>query len=458
MNRLRVFFGKKVFFLVFLLVLMNFWEIFPNLGGISLPDHAFHQDLRVYNSLFASYTPHDCIVVDGNNDLIIQAAAEGWLGDGTSTNPYIIDGYNFTSSSGVLIDIRNVDLHFQISRNLLVGTERVGESPLGGKYSGITFENVANALIIQNIFFLQQYGVYLHNSHDITIKSNNISNNCYGIYLYNSENNYISENTVQSCQVGIYISSCSHNDIKENIGFDSYVGIYLSSSENNSAWSNIIYNCSTCGIQVSKSSNNLIHNNTSQNNVQDGIYLWNSGYNILSTNNASYNHWSGISLVFSSNYNIITNNTIDSNKFTGIFFTNSEYNTINKNRVVENRNFGISFKSSNNNTIYWNDFIDNNPNGTSQANDVKSNNEYSFNYWNDWSNPDSNSDGIVDNPYYIDSSSNNTDDNPLVSSILYYSTLPKFPIETKTNGWLITILLISLMLTAVFKKYTRESV
>ena len=40
-----------------------------------------------------------------------------------------------------------------------------------------------------------------------------------------------------------------------------------------------------------------------------------------------------------------------------------------------------------------------------------------YNYWNDWTAPDTNADGIVDHPYSIAGASNNTDLHPLVNPV-----------------------------------------
>jgi nitrous oxidase accessory protein NosD len=65
------------------------------------------------------FTP---IVIDGNEDLINQSTSNGWQGNGTISNPYIIENIDFPSYSGFGMEIKNVDLHI-IIRNCTSKTE-----------------------------------------------------------------------------------------------------------------------------------------------------------------------------------------------------------------------------------------------------------------------------------------------------------------------------------------------
>ena len=53
-------------------------------------------ELTKLNSLAQTYTDHDPIVIDGNDDLLDQAIVETWSGDGTENDPVNISGYRIT--------------------------------------------------------------------------------------------------------------------------------------------------------------------------------------------------------------------------------------------------------------------------------------------------------------------------------------------------------------------------
>ena len=88
----------------------------------------------------SAYTPHNPIYIDGNADFASQASAEGWPGDGSAGNPYIIEGYDINASTTNGIDIRNTDVYFVI-RDCYVHDG-------GVSYNGIHFiSNMKNGCI-----------------------------------------------------------------------------------------------------------------------------------------------------------------------------------------------------------------------------------------------------------------------------------------------------------------------
>ncbi|MFX0206687.1 MAG: hypothetical protein ACFFDT_11940, partial [Candidatus Hodarchaeota archaeon] len=67
---------------------------------------------------------HTPILINGNDDFHAQAAANGRdlsnTRDGSASSPYKISNLNISGYSGIyLIDIRNTDVHFQLSNNSL---------------------------------------------------------------------------------------------------------------------------------------------------------------------------------------------------------------------------------------------------------------------------------------------------------------------------------------------------
>ncbi|MFW9779503.1 MAG: right-handed parallel beta-helix repeat-containing protein, partial [Candidatus Heimdallarchaeota archaeon] len=101
-----------------------------------------------------------------------------------------------------------------------------------------------------------------------------------------------------------------------------------------------------------------------------------------------------------------------SNMSIGVLAAYSSNLSIHNNQIFNNSGYGVSLIKAENVTVERNDFIDNNPNGTSQANDDGINNIFAYNYWNEWTEPDSNGDGLVDLPYPIDGGANNQDLSP----------------------------------------------
>lgn len=112
----------------------------------------------------APLTLHPPIFIDGDKSF---NSSNGIVsGNGTLLNPYLIQNWNITSSSGTAIDVRNTTAYFVI-RNVFVGRSQYG----------MLLHNVTNADIENSTLFKNQYGVYLVSSSDALIFNNNFINN-----------------------------------------------------------------------------------------------------------------------------------------------------------------------------------------------------------------------------------------------------------------------------------------
>ncbi|MFX1535633.1 MAG: nitrous oxide reductase family maturation protein NosD, partial [Promethearchaeota archaeon] len=215
---------------------------------------------------------------------------------------------------------------------------------------------------------------------------------------------------------GILFDNVTKGTIDNNIFQDVYVSIKLQRSDNNNIINNIITNSFTAIYLWGYCNYNNVINNT----VRDGswgIHLSAWADNNKLVNNTIQDFWTGIGLGRASN-NILTNNIVVRNTNGISFQRESVNNNLTNNTIASNTNYGISFEYwpddyPKNNVVKWNDFILNNLDG-SQAYDNASNNLFAHNFWDEWLEPDNDSDGIVDNPYGIDGNTNNQDLWPLV--------------------------------------------
>ena len=295
-----------------------------------------------------SYTPHDPISINGNAGFTSQAVSEGWAGDGTEGNPYIIKNYDINASSAHGIKIRNTNAYF-IIRNCVIH-DGYGVYP---HYYGIYFYNVQNGKIDNVTSYNNNYGVYLYySSNNNTITNCAVYNNSRGISLDSSSNN----NTITNCAVynnshyGIELYKSSNNNTITNCDvYNNSHGIELQSSSNNNTITNCdVYN-NEIGIMLGSSSNNNQITNCDVYYNSYGIYLSHSSNNQI-TNCAVYNNDVGIYLPYSSNNNTITNCDVYNNSFHGIWLYFSSNNNI-TNCAVYNNSRGIYLDYSSNNNI-----------------------------------------------------------------------------------------------------------
>lgn len=131
------------------------------------------------------------------------------------------------------------------------------------------------------------------------------------------------------------------------------------------------------------------------NGEYSGFYFSNVTHSQI-INNTLNNNYYGLYLVSSDN-NIVINNTICNSELSGMILTGTSSNNI------------ITFNAFNETESIQE--------GSTQAHDYSTNgtvNKFSFNYWNEWTTPDMDGDGIVDDPYIIHGDAHNVDSYPLV--------------------------------------------
>jgi parallel beta-helix repeat protein len=280
-----------------------------------------------------------------------------------------------------------------------------------------------------------------------TVMNNTCSSNWYyGIYLCYSDNNSLINNTCSECSDGIYLTQSSSNIIKDNNCSNGDTGIEIWFSDNNllsentlnSNWygANIMCsnndtlvdnNCSSCyySMQLYTSINNTLIRNDCSHSDTLGIWLCASDFNTLISNDCSDNYHYGIWFSASGGNTVIGNNC-SSNRWSGLYLQQANDNVLVCNRVFGNGEYGICIFGSGNRI--WNNTFSHN-NGASdtydpahvQAYDGETNNWWNGsdgygNYWSDWTSPDANMDGIVDNPYIIGGGGGGRDYYPLTTT------------------------------------------
>ncbi|MBY9000609.1 MAG: right-handed parallel beta-helix repeat-containing protein [Candidatus Heimdallarchaeota archaeon] len=225
---------------------------------------------------YSSLTPHDSIEIASDSGL------EVFPGVGTAEDPYVIEGYNITTSNSNGIYIYGTTKHF-IVRSCYVDAINYG----------ILLWNVTDgtATIENNMCTNNDYGIYLDSSDGSTVTLNScFQNKYYGIYLVNSVSSTVSDNFCNN-DFGIYLVNSGSSNISNNDCNNNWYGLYL----DNSDFSNVT-------------------NNEFNNNEYVGIYLYNSSSCFLSYNLLKENGLYGIDLLsYTANNNIHHNNFVDNN-------------------------------------------------------------------------------------------------------------------------------------------------
>lgn len=227
------------------------------------------------------------IKINGDANFLATALLEGWPGDGSPENPYIIDGLNISVpySGCHCIAISNTQVSFIINN-----------CSFHGYYAGMDLEagiylrNVTNGEIIHNTFSWNDFGIYLIRSDSNTVSDNNCTHGI-GIHLIDSDFTTVSDN------------NCTYNSI----------GIHLIDSDSNTISGNNCTNNFWCGISI------------------DGPEYWRTSIDLYDESCSSHS-------------NIIANNTCNHNTV-GIYLLDPHSNTVVNNTFLDNTEHDILIDS-----------------------------------------------------------------------------------------------------------------
>ncbi|MHA2188004.1 MAG: NosD domain-containing protein, partial [Candidatus Thorarchaeota archaeon] len=248
------------------------------------------------SNIVSNLESHNPIVINSNEDFQTQ----GWPGDGTEENPFMISGLNITSSL-TCISISNVNVFVEIEGCIFAN------NPNEYHYGtfGIYLENVTNINIKASYTSRKERGIYFTRSADCTVNGTYIDAEYQGVCIENSRGMNVTDTTMKNENgwfgYGIYIwqsrdayvSNCTFFDIDNGIFIDSSILCQISDCDFSRVYQGIIlYDSASClvyactmtdlggaGIRLRESVNCAFSNITL---IGDGVSI--SGNNITTWN------------------------------------------------------------------------------------------------------------------------------------------------------------------------------
>ncbi len=228
---------------------------------------------------------HEGISLSGDIELMNQAFLEGWPGNGTEGNPYLLDGYSFIESTGTIY-IRDTTLHFNII-NCTFNTTRTGIGLHGS--SNITLEN--------NTFLgFSDPSISIMECYNITILHCDLSNGPEnGIEIYHCSHILIKESVIESSSYRGFLIYNVDNVTIQNVNLrNNYQAIDMLVCENVLIESSNFTDSKNYGIETSHINNLVIRNCDIEGFSRYGMSV--HGTNILIQDNTIRGYISGLKI------------------------------------------------------------------------------------------------------------------------------------------------------------------
>jgi parallel beta-helix repeat protein len=324
-----------------------------------------------------SYTLHSPITINSNADF----SSQGWPGNGTSINPYVIEGLSINSDT-VSISITNTTAYFEVKdcvifcnsfslhpgihfENVVHGTIR--NCIISRHYTGISTYDSSSCTLMNNTATVNYWsGFFLNHSDNCTLTNNSaVINSQFGFSLFSSYNCTLTNNTATSNEYGLYLNDSNNFTLMDNTLFDNGLVFegwnvlhwlhYLSGNTENNKPLGYFKSLTSTIIDGSQYSQ-VILANCSEMTVKDGVFN-NATVGIqlgfcsnctLMNNTAASNSLYGFNLITSDNCSL-TNNSASSNNY-GFYLFSSDSCSLMKNSAYGN-DYGFTLESSDNCTL-----------------------------------------------------------------------------------------------------------
>lgn len=210
--------GKRVLVIILLITL---GQVYLSTNGIGSFNDGHEGDAIDGFKIAGIHTNHDPINISSVDDLLTQ----GWPGDGTPSNPFVIDGLNISvSSNGYAIHISNVNVHILITDCIIIGDMK--------NETGIQLHDCSHCTINGTTFMDLWTGIYAESANQITVANSTFIENLNDISCTGGTDFVIQESAFLSSTRSVWFYGQSNSTLVNNEFWNTTSGITLLESEN----------------------------------------------------------------------------------------------------------------------------------------------------------------------------------------------------------------------------------
>ena len=200
-------------------------------------------------------TAHASITISGDAAFITANGVTG--GTGTSTDPYIISGWEFSSTALANgISVASTTKYFKITNCVFGGTNTIG--------IGIALQNVGNATIESNTFTSLATGLALQTITDSQISLNTFTSDATAVALQNSGNVKFFKNTITTGAHGLSVQGTTGSKFYENTFTTMAQAIAMNGQVSGNEFYKNSIKGGTDGMSINEASNNKFYENLLQ--------------------------------------------------------------------------------------------------------------------------------------------------------------------------------------------------
>lgn len=248
-----------------MLIILGGLVALPGSGGVG-PDES------------PAFAPHAPILIEGESNWTAANGVTG--GNGTSTNPYLIEGWDVDASSATGITITGTVSWFLIQRVYVHSGFHGIEAPL---HDGIELDEVQHGQVRQSLVQGNTRGILISLSPDIRVEGNNVSQNAFcGMCADQSYGLRIERNRIVQDSTGLGLGGSPNAVVADNwIAYNSANGVSVSGDQHHPSYGvtisrNDIAN-SSIGLRLQDVTSVQVLQNRIRGSDSYGVEAWTSG-------------------------------------------------------------------------------------------------------------------------------------------------------------------------------------